>query len=72
MTASEILRGTYVTDLLAQPEAVRATVDQLRVSNTDIDVTDHRYRPSPIDAMNASVTAIHFTLPWRMTFKETD
>jgi glutamine---fructose-6-phosphate transaminase (isomerizing) len=63
MTASDIQRGPYVTDLLAQPEAVRATVDQLRVSTTDKELAEllreNRFQRVVLTGMGSSLHALH-------------
>jgi glucosamine--fructose-6-phosphate aminotransferase (isomerizing) len=63
MSQGEIIAGQYVEDLLAQPEAVRATVDQLRVSTWDRDLSallkENRFQRVVLTGMGSSFHALH-------------
>ncbi len=63
MTDGAIVAGPYVQDLLAQPEAVRATVDRLRVSSWDKQLAallrTNRFQRVVLTGMGSSFHAVH-------------
>jgi glucosamine--fructose-6-phosphate aminotransferase (isomerizing) len=63
MTESDIIAGPYVDDLLAQPEAVRATVGLLRVSEWDKELAalleGSKFSRVVLTGMGSSFHALH-------------